>query len=66
MHNWHAINYISIIAIILVNIFGKQFLIIKSGQLCPMIEDMADTVCPSFPPSQPCGCPLLAGDMTVR
>jgi len=32
-------------------------------ELCPMIEDMADIVCPSFPEGQPCGCPLLAGDM---
>merc|ERR1712126_264212 len=31
-------------------------------ELCPMIEDMADTVCPSFPENQPCGCPLLMGD----
>merc|ERR1712158_294914 len=35
-------------------------------ELCPMIEDMADTVCPSFPESQPCGCPLLAGEMRLE
>merc|ERR1712181_9095 len=35
-------------------------------ELCPMIEDMADTVCPSFPESQPCGCPLLAGEMHLE
>merc|ERR1712076_235180 len=35
-------------------------------ELCPMIEDMADTVCPSFPEGQPCGCPLLAGEMHLE
>jgi len=35
-------------------------------ELCPMIEDMADTVCPSFPEGQPCGCPLLAGEMNLE
>merc|ERR1712215_652722 len=35
-------------------------------ELCPMIEDMADTVCPSFPENQPCGCPLLAGEMHLE
>jgi len=35
-------------------------------ELCPMIEDMADTVCPSFPEGQPCGCPLLKGDMHLE
>merc|ERR1712158_1444 len=35
-------------------------------ELCPMIEDMADTVCPSFPENQPCGCPLLAGEMRLE
>merc|ERR1712060_767335 len=34
-------------------------------ELCPMIEDMADT-CPSFPEGQPCGCPLLAGEMHLE
>ncbi|XP_023329952.1 ganglioside GM2 activator [Eurytemora carolleeae] len=34
-------------------------------ELCPMIVDMADTLCPHFPPTQPCGCPLLAGDMAL-
>jgi len=33
--------------------------------LCPMIVDMADVLCPSFPESQPCGCPLLAGEMNL-
>jgi hypothetical protein len=31
-----------------------------------MIENMADTICPHFPPSQPCGCPLLAGDLDMK
>merc|ERR1712071_66247 len=35
-------------------------------EICPMIEDMADTLCPAFPPSQPCGCPLLAGEMQLE
>merc|ERR1712080_27359 len=35
-------------------------------ELCPMIEDMADTVCPSFPENQPCGCPLLMGEMHLE
>jgi len=48
------------------NIYTIISLIVKIPQLCPMIEDMADTVCPSFPESQPCGCPLLAGEMHVR
>ena len=32
-------------------------------KICPMIESMADTLCPSFPETQPCSCPLLAGEM---
>merc|ERR1711970_561578 len=32
-------------------------------EICPMIESMADTLCPSFPENQPCSCPLLAGEM---
>ena len=35
-------------------------------ELCPMIENMADTICTSFPPSQPCGCPLLKGDLNLQ
>merc|ERR1739845_130396 len=35
-------------------------------ELCPMIEDMADTVCPSFPENQPCGCPCLWARCTWR
>jgi len=27
---------------------------------------MADTLCPSFPEGQPCGCPLLAGDIDLK
>ena len=34
-------------------------------ELCPMIEDMADTLCPHFPASQPCNCPLLAGEFIL-
>ena len=33
--------------------------------ICSMIEDMADTLCPSFPENQPCGCPLLEGEMNL-
>merc|ERR1719495_303022 len=33
--------------------------------ICSIIDNMADTFCPSFPDSQPCGCPLLAGDMIL-
>merc|ERR1712184_42926 len=35
-------------------------------ELCPMIDDMADILCPSFPEGQPCGCPLLAGEMHLE
>ena len=34
--------------------------------ICTTIENLADTICPSFPPSQPCGCPLLAGDIDLK
>jgi len=34
-------------------------------EICPIIENMGDTLCPSFPDTQPCGCPLLAGDFTL-
>merc|ERR1712055_948638 len=34
--------------------------------MCEMIENSADTLCPIFSPSQPCGCPLLAGDMDLK
>merc|ERR1711970_357812 len=34
--------------------------------LCPMIVDMGDQICPSFPPGQSCGCPLLAGEMNLE
>lgn len=26
---------------------------------------MADSLCPSFPDSQPCGCPLLQGELIM-
>ena len=35
-------------------------------EICPMIENMADTLCPSFPENQPCSCPLLAGEMFLE
>merc|ERR1719516_814119 len=34
-------------------------------ELCPMITDMGDQLCPSFPPGRPCGCPLKAGEITI-
>ena len=34
-------------------------------EICPMILDLADSLCPAFPPSQPCGCPLLPGEMEL-
>merc|ERR1712142_862092 len=34
-------------------------------EICPIIENMGDTLCPSFPDTQPCGCPLLAGDFSL-
>eukprot|EP00090_Calanus_glacialis_P036318 TRINITY_DN61952_c0_g1_i1.p1 TRINITY_DN61952_c0_g1~~TRINITY_DN61952_c0_g1_i1.p1 ORF type:complete len:191 (-),score=49.34 TRINITY_DN61952_c0_g1_i1:45-617(-) len=34
-------------------------------EICPMIESMADSLCPSFPEYQPCACPLLAGEMEL-
>merc|ERR1712059_131168 len=34
-------------------------------EICPMIESMADSLCPSFPENQPCSCPLLAGEMEL-
>ena len=34
-------------------------------EICPMIENMADSLCPSFPENQPCSCPLLAGEMEL-
>jgi len=33
--------------------------------ICPMIENSADILCPSFPENQPCSCPLLAGDFVL-
>merc|ERR1711872_459150 len=34
-------------------------------EMCPMItEDSA--LCPAFPPSQPCTCPLLKGDLNMK
>merc|ERR1719410_2968248 len=35
-------------------------------ELCPIIENMGDTLCPSFPENQPCGCPILAGDLNIK
>jgi len=32
--------------------------------LCPIIE-ATPSLCDNFPPGQPCGCPLLAGDMDL-
>ena len=34
-------------------------------EVCPMLEEMADTLCPSFPEYQPCSCPLLQGEMEL-
>ena len=34
--------------------------------ICSIIDNMADTFCPSFPETQPCGCPLLAGDLILN
>merc|ERR1711874_740121 len=35
-------------------------------ELCPMIESMADTLCNTFPPSQPCSCPLFANELDLK
>jgi hypothetical protein len=34
--------------------------------ICETITNMADSLCPSFPETQPCGCPLLAGDLDLK
>jgi len=35
-------------------------------ELCPMIENDPDTWCSNFPDWQPCGCPLLAGELNLN
>merc|ERR1712080_814617 len=35
-------------------------------EICPIIEAGVDTWCPSFPESQPCGCPLQAGEIVLN
>merc|ERR1712080_191953 len=35
-------------------------------EICPIIEAGVDTWCPSFPESQPCGCPLKAGEIVLN
>jgi hypothetical protein len=39
---------------------------ISPYDLCATIVDMGDTICDSFPETQPCGCPLLAGDIDLK
>ena len=34
--------------------------------ICETIVNMGDSICPSFPEGQPCGCPLLAGDFDLK
>jgi hypothetical protein len=34
--------------------------------MCETIVNMGDSLCPSFPEGQPCGCPLLAGDLDIK
>jgi len=35
-------------------------------ELCPIIVDHPDIFCPHFPPSQPCGCPLLSAELDMK
>jgi len=35
-------------------------------EICPLIEQMADVICPSFPEGQECGCPLKAGTFELN
>merc|ERR1719228_1299117 len=35
-------------------------------ELCPMIENSQDTLCNTFPPTQPCSCPILASDLDLH
>ena len=44
----------------------KGLLTSSSYDVCTTIENLADTLCPSFPPSQPCSCPLLANDLDLK
>lgn len=34
--------------------------------LCPMIVDHTEILCPHFPEGQPCSCPLLAGTWDMK
>jgi ganglioside GM2 activator len=33
--------------------------------ICSIILNLEDTLCPAFPVGQPCSCPLMAGDFTI-
>merc|ERR1712179_498433 len=35
-------------------------------EACPMIEAGTDSWCAHFPETQPCSCPLLAGELNVK
>jgi hypothetical protein len=46
------------------SILNKTFF--SPYDICETIINMADSLCPTFPETQPCGCPLLAGDLDLK